>query len=42
MNPLKCAFGVSAAKFLGVIIHEYGIEIDPDQIKSIRKGTSDM
>ena len=22
MNPLKCAFGVSAGKFLGFIIHE--------------------
>ena len=29
MNPLKCAFGVSAGKFLGFIIHEKAIEIDP-------------
>jgi hypothetical protein len=36
MNPHKCAFGVSAGKFLGFIIHEHGIQIDPDQIKSIR------
>jgi hypothetical protein len=36
MNPRKCAFGVSAGKFLGFVIHEHGIEIDPDQIKSIR------
>jgi hypothetical protein len=27
---------VSAGKFLGFIIHEHGIEIDPDRIKSIR------
>jgi hypothetical protein len=26
---------VSAGKFLGFIIHEHGIEIDPDRIKSI-------
>jgi hypothetical protein len=26
MNPLKCAFGVSAGKFLGFVIHEHGIE----------------
>jgi hypothetical protein len=26
MNPLKCAFGVSAGKFLGFIVHEKGIE----------------
>ena len=29
MNLLKCAFGVSARKFLGFIIHENCIEIDP-------------
>jgi ribonuclease HI len=36
MNPRKCAFGVSDGKSLGFIIHEHGIEIDPDRIKSIR------
>jgi hypothetical protein len=36
MNPRKCALGVSAGKFLGSIIHEHGIEIDPDRIKFIR------
>jgi hypothetical protein len=36
MNQRKCAFGVSADKFLGFIIHEHGIEIDPDRIKSIQ------
>jgi hypothetical protein len=35
MNPHKCAFGVSAGRFLGFVIHEHGIEIDPNQIKSI-------
>jgi hypothetical protein len=30
-------FGVSAGKFLGFIIHEHGIEIDHDRIKSIQK-----
>jgi hypothetical protein len=37
MNPLKCALCVSASKFLGFIIHEYGIEIDPTKIESINK-----
>jgi hypothetical protein len=37
MNPLKCVFGVSAGKFLGFIIHEYDIEIDPTKIESINK-----
>jgi predicted metal-dependent hydrolase len=36
MNPRKCSFGLSAGKFLGFIIHEHGIEIDPDRIKSIQ------
>jgi hypothetical protein len=36
MNPLKCAFGVSAAKFLGFIVHERGVEIDPKKIEKIR------
>jgi hypothetical protein len=37
MNPLKCAFGVSADKFLGFILHEKGVKIDPKMIESIRK-----
>jgi hypothetical protein len=37
MNPLKYAFGVSAGKFLGFIIHEHGIEIEPTKIESINK-----
>ena len=37
MNPLKYAFGVSAGKFLGFIIHEKGIEIDPKRIETMKK-----
>jgi hypothetical protein len=37
MNPLKCTSGVSAGKFLGFIIHEHGIEINPTKIESINK-----
>jgi ribonuclease HI len=37
MNPLKCAFGVSAGKFLIFIIHEHDIEIDPIKIEAINK-----
>jgi hypothetical protein len=37
MNLLKCAFGVSAGKFLGFIIHEHDIEIDPKKVESIKK-----
>ena len=37
MNPLKCAFGVSAGKFLSFIIHEKSIEIDPRRIEAMKK-----
>jgi hypothetical protein len=33
MNSYKCAFGVSAGKFLGFIIHEHGIEVDPTELE---------
>ena len=29
-------FGVSAGKFLGFIIHEKGIEVDPKRIEAMR------
>ena len=37
MNPFKCAFGVSAGKFLGFIIHEKGIEIDPKRVEAMKR-----
>jgi hypothetical protein len=36
MNPLKCAFSVSVERFLGFIVHEKGIEIDPKKVESIK------
>jgi hypothetical protein len=36
-EPLKCAFGVLAGKFLGFIIHDKGIEVDPKRIENIKK-----
>ena len=35
LNPTKCAFGVSAGKFLGFIVHSRGIEVNPDKIKVV-------
>ena len=35
MNTLKCAFGVTAGKFLGFFVHRRGIKVDGDKIKSI-------
>jgi hypothetical protein len=35
MNPLKCAFGVTSRWFLGFVVHEHDIQIDPKKIESI-------
>ena len=35
LNPLKCAFEVSAGKFLGFIVTQRGIEAHPIQLKTI-------
>ena len=35
LNPAKCAFGVSAGKFLGFIVNSRGIEANPDKIKVV-------
>ena len=35
MNPLKCAFGVSAGKFLGFLVHQHGIDVDPKRASAI-------
>jgi hypothetical protein len=37
MNPLKCAFGLSAGKFLGFVVNEQGIQIDSKTIEFINK-----
>jgi hypothetical protein len=35
MNPLKCAFGVTAGNFLGFLVHNRGIEVDKNKAKAI-------
>ena len=35
MNPLKCAFGVSFGKFLGFLVHNKGIDVDPAKAMAI-------
>ena len=35
LNPAKCAFGVSAGRFLGFIVTHRGIEANPDKIKAV-------
>ena len=35
MNPLKCAFGDFAGKFLGFLVHQQGIDVDPSKAQAI-------
>ena len=34
-NPSKCAFGASSRKFLGFIVSQRGIEVNPNKIQAI-------
>ena len=35
MNPMKCAFRLSARKFLGFLVHRRGISVDPAKATAI-------
>ena len=35
LNPTKCAFGVSTGKFLGFMVTQRGIKVNPEQIKAV-------
>ena len=35
LNPQKCTFGVTAEKFLGFLVSDKGVEVDPSKIKTI-------
>lgn len=35
LNPTKCAFSVSTEKFLGFMVTQRGIEVNPDQIRVV-------
>ena len=35
LNPEKCAFGVTSGKFLGFMVHQRGIEANPDKVKAV-------
>ena len=37
MNPMKCAFRVSAGKFLGFLVHHKGISVDPAKAIAIAR-----
>ncbi|XP_064997182.1 uncharacterized protein LOC135632503 [Musa acuminata AAA Group] len=35
LNPTKCAFDVTSGKFLGFIVHERGIDANPEKVQAI-------
>lgn len=35
LNPDKCAFSITSRKFLGFLVSQKGIEVNPDQIKAV-------
>ena len=35
LNPSKCTFGVTAGKFLGFMISQRGIEVNPEKVRAI-------
>ena len=36
MNPLKCAFGVTAGKFLGFLVQQRGIDVEVQAITTMK------
>ena len=39
LNPTKCMFEVTARKFLGFMVSQRGIEVNPDKIQAIMEMT---
>ena len=35
LNPSKCVFGVTTEKFLGFIVSQRGIEVNPEKVRAI-------
>ena len=35
LNPSKCVFGVTAGKFLGFMVSQRGIEVNPKKVRAI-------
>ena len=37
LNPSKCVFGVTAGKFLGFMVSQRGIEVNPEKVRALMK-----
>ena len=37
LNPSKCVFEVTAGKFLGFMVSQRGIEVNPEKVRAILK-----
>ncbi|XP_064963275.1 uncharacterized protein LOC135611568 [Musa acuminata AAA Group] len=35
LNPAKCVFGVNSGRFLGFIVHERGIDVNPEKVQAV-------
>ena len=35
LNPNKCAFGVTVGKFLGFMVSQRGLEVNPEKVRAI-------
>ena len=35
LNPSKCVFGVTTGKFLGFMVSQRGIEVNPEKVQAI-------
>ena len=35
LNPVKCLFGISSGKFLGIMVSQQGIKANPEKVKAI-------
>ena len=35
LNPSKCVFGVTTGKFLGFMVSQRGIEVNPEKVRAI-------
>ena len=35
LNPVKCLFGISSGKFLGIMVSQRGIKANPEKVKAI-------